>query len=127
MNPKSNNFVGAWELVSHGRYGQDSKFTPSGSDISGQLIYTEDGFMSVFITLSNEPADFNQIIVYSGRYSILADKIVHHIEISPNPKRRNTSEERFFKFKNDILTLTTPPTSEGYFEIKWRKRSSSEN
>lgn len=114
--------AGTYELISHGRFDSDGMSSSSGHQMSGQLMYSDDGFMSVFITFVNEPTEFSDMVIYSGRFSIDGNKIVHHIENSPNLKRRNTDEIRYFKFENNLLILLTPQTPEGFYEIKWQRR-----
>jgi len=117
--------VGTYELISHGRFDSAGTFSPSGHQMSGQLMYSEDGFMSVFITFVNDSLEFSDMVIYTGRYSFDESKIIHHIENSPKSTRRNTEETRYYKQENDTLVLTTPQTPDGYFEIKWQKRTSN--
>ena len=48
-------------------------------------------------------------IGYSGKYEILDDKIIHHVEMSFIPNWIGKPLDRFYSFENDDLVLTTPP------------------
>jgi len=113
--------IGNWSLLKHGRIDTLGNYHPTGERMNGQLIYASDGSMSVLITKVPEPIQMNDIIVYSGSFSIEGDKVLHHIKVSPYPKRLSTTEIRLASFRGDDLVLTTEPNQGGRFEIVWRK------
>jgi hypothetical protein len=47
------------------------------------------------------------MLAYAGTYTIVADKVVHHIDIAWNNARIGSDQVRLFKFDGDRLTLTT--------------------
>ena len=111
--------IGSWNLLKHGIERPDGTFQSTSDYLKGQLIYSADGSMSVFILKKAKPESFADIVVYSGRYTLETDRILHHIELSPDPARRGTTEARFFRLKNAVLQLTTIPTDSGRFLIEW--------
>ena len=113
--------IGNWALVKHGRVDHLGNYHPTGEQMNGQLIYAADGSMSVVITKVPQPAQLSDIIVYSGNFSVDGGKVLHHIKVSPYPKRLNTTEIRLASFRGDDLVLTTEPGEGGRYEIVWRK------
>lgn len=104
----------------------DDALLPFGEEPSGQLIYTEDGFMSVALHNSEREA-FSSDDILSGSeqefvlamktYSSYAGRVVfkekgklqHVIEHSLFPNWVGHSEEREYSVEGDKLTLKTPP------------------
>ena len=111
--------VGSWNLLKHGTEKPDGTFQSTSDYLKGQLIYSADGSMSVFILKKEKPTSFADVVVYSGRFTLESDRILHHIELSPDPARRGTTEIRLFKLENSILQLSTIPTDAGRFVIEW--------
>jgi lipocalin-like protein len=119
-------FVGTWRLESLSLTEEDGTISyPMGEDPVGYIIYSGDGFMSVgFMRVgragfasgdSGQATDEEKIaaaeshMAYCGRYEVLEDRVVHHIEVSSFPNWAGTSQERFFCFEGNRLILTTPP------------------
>ena len=113
--------IGNWGLVKHGRFDDLGNYHPTAERMTGQLIYASDGSMSVLITKAPEPVLVIDIIAYSGSFSVKGGKVLHHIKVSPYPKRLSTTEIRLASFRDDDLVLTTEPDQGGRFEIVWRK------
>lgn len=113
--------IGRWGLVQHGRFDSLGNYHPTAEHMNGQLIYASDGSMSVLITKMPEPILTSDIIAYSGSYSVEDGKVLHHIEVSPYPKRLGTTEIRLASFRGDDLVLATEPDHGGRYEIVWRK------
>jgi hypothetical protein len=113
--------IGNWGLVKHGRVDNLGNYHPTAERMNGQLIYAADGSMSVLITKAPEPKLVSDIIAYSGSFSVEGGKVLHHIKVSPDPKRLNTTEIRLVSFRGDDLVLTTEPDQGGRYEIVWRK------
>jgi len=122
-NPRlqASDLIGTWILVNHGFVNQDNQFKPTAQEMSGQLIYTDKGFMSVLITTKANAKKLEDLIAYSGSYSIENDKLFHHIQVAPSIKRVHTTEVRLPAFTQNCLILRTEPTAEGYYEITWEK------
>ena len=123
---ENNQFIGSWRLVSYEVRDTDNLVTyPLGEGGIGYLIYTPDGYMSVTLMKANRPkfADgdvlggsieeqamaFQTYSAYCGRYEIQTNKVIHHVEASLFPNWVGVDHERFFEFKNNRLSLTTPP------------------
>ena len=113
--------IGNWRLVKHGRVDYLANYHPTAERMNGQLIYAADGSMSVLITKAPEPKSVSDIIAYSGSFSVEDGKVLHHIRVSPYPRRLNTTEIRLASFRGDDLVLTTEPDQGGRYEIVWRK------
>ncbi|CAM1340981.1 lipocalin-like domain-containing protein [Tenacibaculum amylolyticum] len=122
------NIVGSWTLVQFSL--KNSKtgkvIYPYGETPQGQLIYTEDGFMSVNLhnkerenfetddILSGTPTEFTNAMktygTYSGRVETKEPGVLYHlIENSLFPNWVGHSEKRFYTVNKDTLTLTTLP------------------
>ena len=48
------------------------------------------------------------MVAYSGRYTVEAEKVVHHVDISWNESWTGTDQVRVFKLEGDKLTITAP-------------------
>ena len=137
------NLVGSWRLesVSALNEGGDRNNEPFGNGPKGSLTYTADGRMAVLISyggrkpLSSEdrilaPAEekneaFSTFFAYSGRYSLLDDRVIHHVDISSVENWVNTDLVRFIEFSDDRITLRTPPMLSGgknqTIELVWER------
>lgn len=121
-------FVGMWRLLASEFRRQDgSVLHPFGADAVGLLQYAPEGIMSVQIMradrgafrrndqFAGEPEEirraFEGYIAYFGRYDVdVAREIVlHHIEGSWFPNWVGQIHQRFARFEENRLTLTTPP------------------
>lgn len=118
--------LGAWKLSSFIYMAADGKtFYPYGQDAAGILMYDKSGYMTAFITRRDRPMLANEdyaqltdlekislskgVMAYSGRYEILADRIIHHLEQSFIPNWVGTRFERFCRLEGGQLLLSTPP------------------
>jgi len=45
---------------------------------------------------------------YAGTYTVNANQIIHHVDISWNQSWTGTNQRRFFKFAGKYLILTMP-------------------
>jgi len=130
----TNQFVGAWRLLSlETRSSSGEVGYPLGRDAVGLLLYAEQGYMAVSAmragrvrfksgelgTASPEEklAAFDSYIAYSGRYEVKQDRVLHHVELSILPNWVGGSQERYFEFSGDRLTLRTPPTTAE--DVEW--------
>jgi hypothetical protein len=52
---------------------------------------------------------FRTMLAYAGTYTVDADKVVHHVDISWNEAFTGTDQIRFYKLDGNILTITTGP------------------
>lgn len=113
--------IGTWTLVKHGFVDLDGHFTPTALEMRGQLIYTTEGSMSILITKRPNAEKLEELIVYSGDYSLKEGKLLHHIRIAPSAKRVGTTEIRLMTLARDLLVLRTPPSPDGHYEITWKR------
>ena len=117
--------VGTWKLVSasSSTSSEGRSDSPYGASPSGFLTYTAEGRVTAIISYSGrkplsfgggtpeEQAEaFKTCLAYSGRYTLNADKVTHHIEISSIQNYVGKDLVRSIKFLNDQIILTTPPT-----------------
>jgi len=112
--------IGSWTLIRHGIVSPDGNFTPTGSEMDGQLMYTNDGTMSVFITKTSTPSTLTDIIAYSGTFTITDSHVIHHLRVTIQKERKGSNEIRIASREGSVLTLKTEPTAQGYYEIVWQ-------
>jgi Lipocalin-like domain len=118
--------VGAWGLVSWENRAADGGVSyPMGADARGYLIYSRDGRFSVTISRANrvgftgddllggtvlEKANAAQsFVAYAGRYTLAADQVIHHVELSLFPNWVGTQQQRFVELSRDTLILSANP------------------
>jgi hypothetical protein len=121
-----NQFVGTWKLVNTEIRGDEGKITPMfGSDATGIIIYTEQGYMSAHINIPNPPdaADTLEVFLgpltpeqiaavgipkenfsYGGKYEI-QDEVIHHAEYYSHPIFGG-DQPRSFEFTGNQLILS---------------------
>jgi len=119
-------FVGTWKLVSLETRGENGKITyPFGKDALGYIMYSADGYVSVTIfpknrrrfktqdilggTIEEKVAAAESYISYLGRYEVMQDRVIHHVEASFFPNWVGVDQERFYRFDGNRLTLSTAP------------------
>ena len=125
-----NTVVGTWRLVSANALTSsgESIAAPFGQNPRGFLIYTSDGRMAVIISHSDRkplsgdrisaPSEeraeaYTTFSAYSGRYTLVGDKVTHHVEISSVENWVKTDLIRLIKFEGERIRLITPPLSLG--------------
>lgn len=118
--------VGVWRLVSYeSRPESGATRLPYGARVSGYLIYTPEGYMSVTIMGADRPSLASEdrlagtpdeyaramktYVSYCGRYTVHPDRVVHHIELSHFPNWCGVDQVRFYHLEGDRLRLRTPP------------------
>lgn len=60
-------------------------------------------------------------VAYSGRYEIVGDKIIHHVEMDLIPDSAGTVRERLFTLEGDRLTLAIPPLGGSTNTLVWQR------
>jgi hypothetical protein len=134
--------VGTWKLVSASSTTSKGEpcDPPYGLSPLGFLTYTADGRVTALISYSGrkplsggggarvqeEQAEaFRTFLAYAGRYSLSADKVTHHIEISSIQNYVDRDLVRSVKFQGDQLILVTPPTPVNgkvqIIELRWQR------
>jgi hypothetical protein len=67
------------------------------------------------------------MISYAGTYTMDAEKVIHHVDISWNQIWTGTDQVRFYKLEGNILTTTSAPNRnpvdgrEGRSILVWEK------
>jgi len=120
-------FVGTWKLAAFERRGPDGKLRPSANSYrNGLLVYTPTGHMSLQLTRENRQqfegrasgeeaqAALYSYIAYYGTFTVNQTQgaVIHNREGHLIPDRV-TEGMRYFRFSNNRLMLTAPPTGEG--------------
>jgi len=98
-----------------------------GDDPVGRISYDDESRMAVQIMQANRPRLVSDdpfaaeplevvtawlgFISYAGRYEIDASEgvVTHHIEMCSFPNWIGSQQKRFFRFKDGLLELSTPP------------------
>jgi len=120
-------FIGTWRLVSVGFRSSDGKVDyPLGEDATGLLIYDENGYMSsqmrkpgrpLFVardrtkgTLEEIKTAFEGYYAYYGTYGVDEKErtVTHFAEGSAYPNEEGRALKRYYEFKGEQLTLSTP-------------------
>ena len=125
-----NPFIGAWNLVNIERKNEAGFWTPvsllDDGEVSGTILYTASGMMSVQIYTSNrEPFSastsfVNGYMAYYGSYDIDHENklVAHSYQGHINPAMNNETAVRNFRFEGDFMYLITSP-DEAY-RIVWK-------
>jgi len=134
--------TGTWRLKSFElKSEEETSIQPLGENPKGFLIYDKSGYMSGMMSRSDRPNLSTEnltnipenekltlsegFIGYSGKYEILTDKIIHHVEMSFIPNWIGKPLNRFYTFNNNDLILSTPPEDfngkEFVYYIVWEK------
>ncbi len=116
-------FVGTWELTSIEDRTEAGEWIRAslpnlGGEPVGIIIYDDKGNMAVQITgnrrresPSSNGAIVNGYVAYYARYEVNAEEgtVTHHRRNHVNPAYGNLSVVRYFRFEDDVLTLTIAP------------------
>lgn len=121
------NILGTWELARFEITANDGSVKNWGPNPRGQLIYTDDGHMSVAINRDPQPADseaqsiLNSILFYAGTYAVDGDIIRHKVTLASNPERVGREMIRYAEFHGAEIHLMTPKESYGIANLVWRR------
>jgi hypothetical protein len=120
--------VGTWLLERFLIENIDGEIRDWGRNSKGQLIYTENGYMSVSINREVENKSsveaqnyFDSILFYSGTFTVDKDIIKHQVKNASNPNRIGKELVRHAKLDGNLLTLTSPKESFGKAILTWGK------
>jgi hypothetical protein len=121
--PNIQDFLGTWKLVSVETRKEDGEVHRRGERV-GYLLYNDEGYMSVAFmkrdrpefasgdirggTVEEKEAAVEGYVSYCGRYEVMKDKVIHHIEVSLFPNWVGVRKERMYELDGDRLTLSTP-------------------
>jgi hypothetical protein len=134
--------LGTWKLNSHVVTGATGERTaPYGEHPMGYLSYSADGRMQVIgaasgrmVLAGTNPTEnervalYDTMFAYAGTYSVEADQVVHHVDISWNEAWTGTDQVRHFEINGNFLTLTTRFTDSAsdavtLYTVVWEKLS----
>ena len=124
-------FVGTWELASIEARGESGNWSPAALPMSGTpvgvIMYDAQGNMAVQITGNprgqetppENPDIVNGYVAYYARYEVdaQAGTVTHHRRNHINPDLGDLSVVRYFRFQDEILTLTVAP--ERTLRLNW--------
>ena len=126
--------VGAWSLVSSIQSRNNVVSKTFGDPPSGQIQYTDDGRMSVFLmdpdwadTGRNSVEEADRFFAYAGRWEVNEYTVRHVVEFCSAPSKIGTVFVRNLKFlsENEIELTTEPETTKSgnIYETKliWRR------
>ena len=137
-----NSLLGTWKLKSFVREvsATGERYNYMGEHPNGYLSYSPDGRMYAIITGDNRikpddvaPTDEERaklhrtLTAYAGTYTVDADKVIHHVDISWNEAWTGTNQIRFYKLDANTLTITSAPNKspadgrEGRSVLVWEK------
>jgi len=117
-----NPLLGTWKLKSYVREvaATGERYNQRGEHPQGYLSYSMDGRMYAIITWDNRinphdvvPTDeeriklYGSMVSYAGTYTMDAEKVIHHVDISWNQSWTGTDQVRFYKLEGDTLTITS--------------------
>jgi hypothetical protein len=120
----SNKIIGTWKLVSvtHTQALTGTEVEDYGPHPKGYLNYSADGHVMVMMiqgdrikpkgsSISSDEAKnlMKSMTSYAGTYQIIGDKIIHNIDISWNETWSGTRQVRYYRLKDNRLTLTMEP------------------
>jgi hypothetical protein len=143
MDQGNDSIVGTWRLVSVvARPASGGEAVNAiGENPSGFLTYTSDGRMTAILASggrqhlsvadpmgapSAERAEaFATFIAYAGGYTVDADRITHHVEVSWLQNWVGADQVRFARLQGNRLTLSSAPTLMGgkqmVAELAWAR------
>jgi len=116
--------VGTWKLRSCVREVAETgeKFEPLGKAPFGRLVYTATGHIIGILAHEKRPKPngpiatdseatelFRTFVSYTGRYELVGDKVLHHVDSSWNEVWTGTDLVRQVSFDGQKLTLSTLP------------------
>jgi len=124
MNPLD--VVGTWQLAVFEITDPGGMPKPWGANMSGLLIYTLEGTMSVAMNCDpiGDPRDFKSIydatLFYAGTYEINGDQMIHHVQNASDPDRIGKDMVRSVGINGDRLMLEGRGEF-GRAVVEWRR------
>jgi hypothetical protein len=117
--------LGTWDLVSFVRLVDgDPVDDVLGPDPVGRLTYQPDGRVTALLARRDRPwrsgetflsagdeargAAAREFVAYSGRFEVVDDRVVHHVDISLYPEHPGTDLVRTVSWRDGLLELRTP-------------------
>lgn len=117
-------FIGTWKLVSWEARDQNGSISyPFGTNAVGYIMYNTGGFMAVNIAKKDRPPIaskdifggsetekalcFASYVAYCGTYCVKDNIVTHNNEINLYPNWTGKPQQRYFKFFDNYLELST--------------------
>lgn len=135
--------VGTWTLVSARttRSTGERNDAPYGTHPSGFITYTPEGRMSAIVGFdarsplstdewyrapAGERAEaFSTFLAYAGSYSVMPDRVIHHVDVASIQNWVNTDLVRMVKYAGETIILSTLPEGTAgntpIYELTWRR------
>lgn len=134
--------IGTWELVEWTATVGDRVQRPFGGNAVGRLTYTVEGHMWATLmrrdrrpltattlagaTASERAAAAAGYLNYTGTYTEMADRVIHHVELSLMPNWVGGDQERIVNWIDGDLVLSTEPQTGRSGEVivnrlRWRR------
>jgi len=118
--------VGTWRVLAVEHTADDGGVgRPFGDRPQGLILYTPERYMSAILMRPDRPpfaagdvlggteaekaAAFGSSSAFGGRWEIVGDEIVHHLEVTTFPNWVGTDQPRRFDLTDTHLTLYPPP------------------
>lgn len=121
MDPQQ--FIGTWKLVSWlARDDAGNESQPYGDAPQGYIIYSQAGYMSALIQGNAGPGipGVGLYLGYGGPFEVLADRVVHQVEVASFPPFVGSRQERFATFEGSRLILSASADGATHF-ITWER------
>ncbi len=117
--------IGTYRLVSFENIADDGEvMQPFGENPAGFAMYTAEGYMSAILMMRERQAfpegdilaagdreragAFASSSAYAGRWEIIDNRIVHHLEATTYPNWTDTTQVREFALTDSHFTLFPP-------------------
>ncbi len=115
--------LGTWNFVLMEFIKNDGKVKKVGTQTGGMLHYGRDGSMSALITLKRKPRDLDDLIAYSGTYTmdLKSSTITHLPKVASRLHNVNTPLLRYASFRNSKLILENAGDSKGHYRVIWKR------
>ena len=95
--------------------------------VASPLIFTASKPHEVVETNEEAIKLYRTMVAYAGTYTLDAEKVIHHVDISSTEALTGTDQVRFYKLDGNTLTITTAPNKsaddgrEGRGILVWEK------
>ena len=119
----TNSLLGGWRLRSFDLTTNQVDWAPWGEDLSGILIFSENGLVSVSIN-RNSGRDFDiteDTLFYAGRYEVSGAQIRFHVENATDSKRVGQTLIRDWVLEANQITLRGTAPSGKAFRLTWAR------
>jgi hypothetical protein len=112
--------IGTWSLDTFTITPPSGDEKPWGENVSGSLIYTNDGYMSVSINAKiDHSAPLKSLLFYAGTYELKDNTIIHNVTQATDPNRIGKTLERTVAFTDSGMMLTGTGTF-GTAKLHWK-------